>query len=198
MIDLRLQRPINLTLLILRAWVAITCFSGFLTEAPARTGAGEAQSGAADARRPNRQAVFHLYDNVLVRNNQDWVSSLPAQYGGVVIDAWQADTAANRRACHSTWLFDHAHERLCANLNKHRIVALEVVAASPSFVVYVPALQTDRIAVGDLVQVQRASMRPDGHVLALPRILETHTSFVQQTAGQPAAQINPTGDMGHH
>lgn len=124
---------------------------------------------------------FRLYSDTAGLHPNDSAVSIPARFSGIVTDAWRADNVANRHACLSRWLFDRAHESLCARLSAHRILAIQVESAAPLLTAFVPAPLAERVVVGDRVRVLRGALSADGSVVTMPMLVEVIPKMDSET-----------------
>ena len=104
-------------------------------------------------------ALFRLYSDTTDRYPHNPAAGIPAIFYGIVNDTWKADNVPNRHICLSHWLFDRAHESLCAGLSAYRILAIRVEGDGPPMTAFVPVPLVERVAVGDRVRVIRGAHR---------------------------------------
>ena len=166
-----------------RLSIFLTCVA-ILSGCVAFPGASHAVEGSPAIRKSTDRTPFHLYDNGDSVASNSPTKPLPAEVSGVVVDIVQADTSANRRACTSTWLFDRAHEQLCARLSRHKIVAIKIENEGQTLTAFVPFFQTERIAVGDQLHFSRATVRADGLVVSLPKITRFNSDVSISATGR--------------
>ena len=127
-----------------------------------------AQTNAVPAAVAASSMPFHPYDDLKGRTGENHVPDLPEEFTGVVIAVWNADTAPNRRACQSRWLFKRATETLCASLARQKIVSVRTDPAGLDLVAYVAVSQTKRVAINERVRVRRARQDSDGAIVSMP------------------------------
>lgn len=84
-----------------------------------------------------------------------YMNAFQREGSGVVVDSWRADTDANRRACLSTWLFDHAHESFCIALRHTIILAVRVSDPVNEHLIYMPTSQNFSVSTGDHIFFSR-------------------------------------------
>lgn len=120
----------------------------------------------------DKAAIYHLYTANAITPATDFGQDAGTNGSGVIVDAWPADTDANRRACHSLWLFDRAHEHFCTALRKTMVLAVRESGTQIGRIAYLPVPFGTRVATGQTISFKRGTVGMDRDTAALPSLIE--------------------------
>lgn len=90
-----------------------------------------------------------------------------------VLQIHEANTAANKAACTTTWRAVDAYKQLCLNLADHRIFDVEVRQYPVSVFLQVPVLRIAKVSIGQHALVRMPDIVSPGMVKSLPAFLGT-------------------------
>ena len=118
----------------------------------------------------DKTAIYHLYDSKLNPPAKYSVESLGNEGAGTVVDAWDANTKATKRACQSLWLFDGAHETFCKSLHDTSILAIRESDMISGRIAYVPISKNIAVTIGDNVVFIRGRFGNNDYISAMPTL----------------------------